>query len=97
MATKPRSVFGTMTQSVPELGPRGTATTAEIEWGHSKRAECGSPERMREVSRTLLDCETTPPAWLKATATELARVLAAARMLEREADRWEAERLIDCT
>jgi hypothetical protein len=93
MAKRSRGANGTMTQSVPGFGPRGTASADEVAWGHSKRAECGSVARMREVSRTLLG----PCSTLNLSASEAEEVTRAGRMLGREADRWEAEGTIDCT
>lgn len=100
MATKPRSELVTMTQSVPEgTGPTGAATPDEIAYGHSKRAACGTPARMRQVGRTLLDLETRghEAAGWKPTPSELERAKRAGTMLLREAGRWEAERWIDST
>lgn len=95
MAKQPRSEQVTMTQSVPEIGPRGVATPAEIAWGHAKRAECGTPARMREVARTLLGIG--PGSRVRLTASEAEQAELAGQVLQREADRWDAEGLIDCT
>jgi hypothetical protein len=54
---------------------------------------------MRQVARTLLELESRAheAAGWKPTAAELERAQAAGAMLQREADRWDAEGLIDCT
>lgn len=54
---------------------------------------------MREVSRTLLALESRAheAAGWKPTGAELEKAERAGRMLSREADRWDAEGLIDCT
>lgn len=98
MATKPRSELVTMTQSVPAFSG-GAATPDEIAFGHSKRAACKTPARMREVALTLLALESRAheAAGWKPTAAELERAQRSGAMLLREAQRWEAEGLIDCT
>jgi hypothetical protein len=99
MANTPRSELVTMTQDAPGTGPRGAASPDEIAFGHSKRKQCGTPARMRQVARTLLELESRAheAAGWKPTAAELERAQVAGAMLQREADRWDAEGLIDCT
>lgn len=83
-----------MTQSATLTG-RGPATPEEISWGRRMREHYRTPARMRDAAQVLK--HPTPKELRKLGAVEGPSWGEQAALLEREAQRWESEGLIDCT